>query len=102
MNTTVEYPATPNLDKAVKMKVETEAVGQFIEWLGCHKKIFLAEDVTRTVPAEDSLSGKEYTVTSTEMIRSPLERLLAEFIEVDYDAMNREQAAVLRYVQEKQ
>lgn len=96
------YPPTPNLDKAYKVRAETEAIGQFVEWLQSEKKIFLAKDVTRTIPAEMSLSGKAYTITEIMPIGTSLHRLIAECIGVDYDAMNIEQAAVLKYVQENQ
>lgn len=86
MNKPIGYPDTPNLDKVIEVKDKSQAIGEFIEWCNHEKKWFFCK----------YLPDREFPSP----VRVDIERLLAEFFDIDYDAMNREQAAVLKYVQE--
>jgi hypothetical protein len=81
-----EYPATPNLDKALEIKERSQAIGEFLEW--CHEKgWWLAE-----FPKE-----RDYMLPIKE---NNIQKILAEFFGLDYEAMSREQEAVLKWVRE--
>ncbi|MEW6049253.1 MAG: hypothetical protein AB1609_22745 [Bacillota bacterium] len=82
-------PSTPMLDKMRAVRERSQLIGEFLEWL----------------------EGKGYILccrTQGEEMRFPylparksIEELLAEFFEVDLDAAEREQRAVLEWVRQR-
>ena len=78
------YPSVPNLDKALKIHDQSQAIGEFLDW--CYQRgWFLCEH----------WESHEFPVPIRE---NNTHRILAEYFGIDYDAMNKEQEAVLEYV----
>jgi hypothetical protein len=98
MNRPPDYPETPNLDKALKIQETSQGIGEFLDWLATEKHYYLSEDVKRTILANTTFVGKDFEIVESMPIRTPKERLLAEFFGIDYDEMNNEKEAVLKYV----
>jgi hypothetical protein len=98
-----DYPATPNLDKALKIQETSQAIGEFLDWLGVEKHYSIMETRSFTETRESYKSDGTHvpydiTISENLPIRDSKERLLAEFFGIDYDAMNKEQELVLNYV----
>lgn len=77
------YPATPNLTKMLEVKEQSQAIGEFLDWCSSRGQ-YLCE----------YREGHEFPSP----VRISIHRLLAEFFDIDYDAANKEQEAVLEYV----
>lgn len=72
---------TPTLDKMLAVKDQSQAIGEFLDWL-------------------DDVKGVELVVLSHEgsgydPFHYSTERLLAEFFGIDLDAADREKRAIL-------
>ncbi len=80
----MDKPLTPNLDKMLEIKNESQAQGEFLEWLQAEKGIVLC----RYVP------NHEFPVHASFV----LNRVLAEYHGIDYDGMEREKRALLEYI----
>ena len=79
-----EQPETPNLDKMLKVKDESQAQGEFLVWLQEKKDIVLCNYV----------EGHEFPVPAPFV----LNRMLAEYHGIDYDGMEREKLAILAFL----
>lgn len=77
-------PAVLNLDKALKIRHQSQAIGEFLDW--CHQKGWHLCVYHK---------GCEFPRPIRE---SNIQRILAEYFGIDYDAMNKEQEAVLEYM----
>lgn len=76
------YPDTPNLDKMVEIQEKSQICGEFLEWIMGKYEIA-------------AWHGERLHPTHVR-----IEPLLAEFFDIDYEAMEKERDAVLKYVQE--
>lgn len=76
----------PEHDKLSKVKDESQTCGEFIEWLGNEKSIYLGN--TR----EFDDVGERFTTIGI----PPIQQLLAEFFDIDYDELMREKDQMLR------
>jgi hypothetical protein len=80
----------PNCEKAHQVHDQSQAIGEFIEWLQDEKGILLAQwekgrvAVQRLMPAHKDI-----------------QRLLAEFFDIDYDEMQQEKDRLLEYVRQR-
>jgi hypothetical protein len=88
----------PECEKLKAVQEKSQAIGEFLEWLTTEKGYFIQESRTRIIPAEDSLSGKAYSVQNIGPIRESWERLLAEFFEIDLDKVEQEKRALLEEI----
>jgi hypothetical protein len=79
-------PETPNLDKAHEVHKQSQAIGDFLEWVrlasDTHERLLFA------FYRGDVLIPASYNI----------QQLLAEFFGIDYDAMERERWALLEYM----
>jgi hypothetical protein len=84
----------PELDRLKAVQDETQAAGDFVEWLGT-KGIFLAAtymyDANGDVTQDPELAAKERTFP----VHQPLLDLLAEWKGIDQVKVDREKRAIL-------
>ena len=81
-----EVPKCPECDKLAKVAPESQKIGEFIDWLSNEKGIHLASyDVARDL----------------EYIHIPIERLLADYFKIDLNKVEKERAAILKWIREK-
>jgi hypothetical protein len=73
-----EMPPTPALDKMVAVSDQSQAVGEFLEWL-----------------EQDGLTLARIRADQYVAIHETTEALLARYFDVDLDAAEREKRAIL-------
>ena len=101
-------PSTPNLRKMQEVREYSQRIGEFVEWLSEECGILLCEHFE--VEVEDEYRGKPLgycPICDTELsldkepysyhwpVWPNLNRLLAQFFDIDYDEMERERDALL-------
>ena len=82
----MEYPKTPTLDKMKSVKDNSQAIGEFLEWLE-GKKYCVAH-------YDDSIIGRD----ELSPVTGTTEELLAKFFDIDLKKAEEEKRAVLEYV----
>jgi hypothetical protein len=79
---TQQMSKTPTLDKMLKVKDKSQAIGEFLDWLNCRDpKLYLCEldeDAEEYYPSFPSI-----------------EKLLAEFFEIDLNEAEKERCQIL-------
>lgn len=96
----------PEHDKLLAIQDQSQAIGEFVDWLS-FKGIWLMHYPLRNAlcdECEDDEELREYCIehhwlrTRNEAfaIDTPIERLLAEFFQIDYEALMDEKDAMLR------
>ena len=70
---------TSECDKMLKVASDSQKIGEFLEWLQNEREITLCEE-----------NGDEFYPA-----RIPIERLLAEYFEIDLDKVEAERSAIL-------
>jgi len=76
---------TPMLDKMLSVKDKSQCIGEFIEWLGCREpKLYLCEVDQDAEQFYPSFPG--------------IEKLLAEFFEIDLEEADRERLQILNAI----
>ena len=124
----MNYPATPELDKMLKVKDESQAIGRFLDWLVEERHIFLAEfhkhddgccivenincplcsgykfrgRICSRCDGTGSISNEHRAcgcVDSTMLrISQSFDKLLHEYYDIDDNAEEAERLAVLDYI----
>lgn len=89
-------PPTPTLDKIAKVRQESQAIGEFLEWLN-EQGIVLCHWQEWCEGEHDEFPMKGYVT-----IPKSRDALLHEFFEIDADAEERERRALLDYAREHQ
>lgn len=110
------YPATPELDRMLKIADKSQKIGEFIEWLGeqgyaiCVQREFT---YTYTIDVPEPIPGRPHahrwvpreregkTQPLWTPVGKPIPALLAAFFGLDQNAMERERMAVLDYVRKQ-
>ena len=82
-----DYPPTPTLDKMREVKDQSQAIGEFLEWLGS-KGIFLGHHTLY-----EGRSQEQFVVRP-----GSTEELLAEFFEIDLNEAEAEKRAILDHI----
>ena len=84
---------TPELDKMSKVQDDSQVIGEFLEWATSSGYNFTQ---TKTVKAEGYSLNKDETYEYDKEIEAPvnIEKVLAEFFEIDLDKANAEREAV--------
>lgn len=85
-----DYPPTPTLDRMLKVKEDSQKLGEFLDWLS-EQGFILCEKQTD--------GSKFYPYFPT---RYAVEELLAMYFGVDIGMAQAEQDAVLAYVRSQQ
>lgn len=78
------YPPTPELDKMLAVKDKSQMIGVFLDWLQDEKKIVFAKYYD-----EESLCPSYDTI----------EKLLADYFEIDLNKIEQERRAILESFQ---
>lgn len=81
---TAEYPPTPELDKMKGVKERSQSIGAFLDWLQSEREIVLAE--------------YEYRGETLYPINLSIEKLLAEYFEIDLEKVEQERRAILAHI----
>jgi hypothetical protein len=99
------YPPTPELDKLKAIAGKSRAVGEFVDWMQEKHKAFFATEHQHTdacgfVSRYDR--GELCGARSGDLFRlqTRLQKLLAEFFEIDEDKCERERRAILDSLQD--
>ena len=105
-------PDTPNLDKMLEVSAESNEIGAFLDWLLHERYLHICKEVETCFDLDsedtecptcgtdqfnwetDTLYHKHDIVHGNEGIN----RLLAEYFEIDYDGMEQERRALLEWV----
>lgn len=80
-NTVADYPPTEELDKMIKIKDQSEPIGQFLEEMG-EKGIRLCDADGDPIPGS-------------------IQKILADYFEIDLQKVESERQAVLDYVRSR-
>lgn len=73
------YPKTPTLDKMLAIKEKSQVIGEFLEWLSCQNYTLAKwNDVDKLYP-----------------VRSSIEKLLAEYFNIDLKSAEEEKRKIL-------
>ena len=93
----IEQSQTPELDKLHAVHEKSQACGEFVEWLGTEKRIVLAMPHTHTSYCRDEHWHLNCDVHSGELVgvHVGINKLLAEFFEIDLDKVEAEKCALL-------
>ncbi len=113
--TTIEQPATPELDKIKKICDQSQAIGEFFDWcqgkgwfLGYHPLIrdLYPERYTEKELAKPINLWRRENMEEASQVAYPIgkdiQSLLAEFFDIDQAKAEQERLAVLEYVRELQ
>ena len=84
---------TPELDKIQAIVEKSQAIGEFLEWLGSEKEIVLSEWT-----GSDCDECGEETLMNMTMSK---EQLLADFFGIDLVAAEKERAAILEQIRKE-
>ena len=89
--------ATPETDKMIAVKDKSQAIGEFIEWLGTEGMI-----IARYATKEDEWAdeGEERVATGTYEgdllpVLTSIEKILAQYFGVDLNKAEKEKRAIL-------
>lgn len=83
----------PEHEKLSGVQVESQAIGQFIDWLQDEKGVFLAVEATHK---EENISGiGNHEVTETVPYRFRIDEVLAEYFGIDLRVLESERRAML-------
>lgn len=83
----------PEHEKLEKVKEETQAIGQFLEWLNSKKKIILGSYFKDA----DNLNTD---LQEMRMIYVQHEKLIAEFYGIDLDKLEQEKRDILKSIRQ--
>jgi hypothetical protein len=93
-------PNTPMLDKMAHVQNESQAIGEFLRWLGDQGYVIM-EERTYEVECEDisrsdgrSLGIKTRSVTKWLPIRARDETMIAHFYDIDLDQVDKERREI--------
>lgn len=73
----------PEHEKLAAINEQSQSIGEFIDWLAFEKDVILGKQ------DPDSFTGRMYPA------REPIGNLLAEFFEIDQEALEAEKRAML-------
>jgi hypothetical protein len=88
----------PEHEKMKAVHEESQAIGEFIEWLGWKKEIRFAKWIKESVTHEDIWGKNPPKTTEIDnfiQIELPIEQTLAEFFNIDLTKIKQEKRAML-------
>jgi hypothetical protein len=94
---------TPEHDKLSAIKDQSQAAGEFLDWLTSERGIILAENHQHS-PAcygNDNHLHCGYSTGDFAPVRCSLQSLLAGFYQIDLDKIEAEKAAILEEIRSK-
>ena len=107
--TTKPYPKTPELDKMKAVKEKSQAIGEFLDWLMQEKKVQLGNPHEHGPTCRGWDDGRDkYSPRGTDRcecvtgefipLHISMEKLLAEFFDIDLVKVENERRAILDYI----
>lgn len=89
--------AYPEHDRMRAISDQSQTVGEFVEWLSSDKRIRLATYPDCISDTADHVCGAGDCVKSQHLytVDTPIEKLLAEFFDIDLDTIEAEKRAML-------
>jgi hypothetical protein len=94
---------TPETDKMLAVKDNSQAVGEFIEWLGRNKMV-----IARYASKEDEWAdeGEERVATGVKEgdllpVYTSIEKMLAKYFKIDLDKVEKEKRQILEDLRSK-
>ncbi len=104
-----DYPKTPELDRLGAVKDKSQAIGEFIDWLTSEKKVHLGSphehgptcrgwDEGRDRYAPRGEDRCECSTGEFIPLNTSIEKLLAEFFEIDLKKVEKERQAILDHI----
>lgn len=94
----MEYPKTPNHDKLKKVKDEHMAVKSFLDFVRYHDTYHLCMEHEIHTQYFDRHGCLVEENILRQMKRAEIERLVAEYFQIDYDAFHEEKEALYQYI----
>ncbi len=93
----VEVMKTPELDKMVKVREQSQAVGEFLDWLLYEKNVTLCEMHQHSKGCENSDGEVECELREDEYIpfSFQIQELLAEYFDIDLEKVDKERRKIL-------
>lgn len=82
---------TPELDKMLVVRVRSQAIGEFLEWL--------ADTKGYGIYSEDDAEDQEGNMQRLYFRAPNTEQLLAEYFEIDLKKVEKERRAILKELQ---
>lgn len=93
-----EQVKTPELDKMSAVRDKSQAIGEFLEWLsGEHKIQLMKEPVDK---CEDCYDCEDCGTVRMIYANFNMERMLADFFEIDLNKCEQERSALLDAIRE--
>lgn len=95
-----EQPECPECERLHEVAPESQKIGEFLEWLKCHKGLMLAKYHTHSDGCYDDDDDRVcgYRSDDLEPVHNPTEKLLAEYFKIDLDKVENERRALLDYL----
>jgi hypothetical protein len=90
---------TPTLNKMQSVKNQSQALGEFLEWLQSEKHFSFGTYHKHDDDCYDDYEEKNtcgYYVVYLNPVRIDIEVLLAEYFDIDLNAVEREKRAILK------
>jgi len=87
----MKQPKTPNLDKMVKVTSESNLIGEFVDWMRNERGLKICEwskEYEGHYPVYYGYTG--------------INRLIAEYYEIEYDEMDNERRRLLEWIRAQQ
>jgi len=95
-------PACPECERLSNVSKQSDPIGQFLEWMKTEKHLVIArymriDDEDGDEPEEDGDEPEEEVLVENGV---SIERLLADYFNIDLEVIEKERQALLKYLQE--
>jgi len=92
---------TPELDKMMKIREQSQTVGEFVDWLRDEKNVTLCESHQHSEFCENPDEDIECELEKDEYIPYSfrIQELLAEYFDIDLDKVETERRKILESIQ---
>lgn len=95
----------PECDKMLSVRNDSNAIGNFMEWLQGERKLILCREITRKEVEKSVDAGMEDEIEYKEGDLIPdhtgIEALLAEYFDIDLKKVEEEKQAILQHLRKK-
>jgi hypothetical protein len=94
------YPPTPELNKMKSVREKSQAIGEFLDWLANEKKVSLAQYHAHGEHCYDGEGDLTCELRKDELydFHYSIEKLLAEYFEIDLKKVEEERMAILEHI----
>ena len=88
-------PACPECERLSNVSKQSDPIGQFLEWMKTEKHLVIARYMR--IDDEDGDEPEEEVLVENGV---SIERLLADYFNIDLEVIEKERQALLKYLQE--